>query len=96
MGNPDRTISADRRVIDVMRLANLGFAATQYYTDHVPSVGSIARLVVSATVRFPGLWVEIAKRDIASACRLLRLPPLSLLMCTEIPCRHLALGRILY
>ena len=80
--NPDRTVSLDRRIIAGMRRVNLGFPESQYYPARVPSLESLARLLVSMTVALPGLTIEMAKRDIASAFRLLRLhPSLSFLMC---------------
>ena len=84
--NPDRTAITDRRVIADMRRINVGFSVSQYYPVMVPSIESIARLLVSMTVTLPGFEIEMAKSDIASAFRLLRLrPSLSLLMCTELP-----------
>ena len=84
--NPDRTISADRRVIAGMRRINVGFNPEQYYPIRAPTVESIARLLVALTTLFPGWDIQMAKRDIASAFRLIRLhPSLSLLMCAELP-----------
>ena len=83
---PDRTISADRRVIADMRRANVGFESPQYYPARAPSIESITRLLVSMAATLPGFDVEMAKKDIASSSRLLRLnPALALLMCTELP-----------
>ena len=84
--NPDRTVSTGRRVISDMRRINVGFNTSQYYPVLVPSIESIARLLIAMTVGFPCFQIEMAKRDIASAFRLLRLHPApSLLMCTEFP-----------
>ena len=47
---------------------------------------SIARLLDTMAVSFPRIDIQMAKRDIGSAFRLLRLrPSWSLLMCTELP-----------
>ena len=84
--NPDRSISHDRRVIAGLRRVNVGFDISQFYPVRVPSVESIARLLASLTVLLPGFDIEMTKRDIASAFRLLRLhPALALVMCTELP-----------
>ena len=84
--NPDRSISHDRGAIADLRRVNVGFDISQFYPVRVPSVESIARLLVSLTVLLPGFEIEVAKRDIASAFRLLRLhPALALVMCTELP-----------
>lgn len=84
--NPGRAISTDRRVISDMRRINVGFSVTQYYTAREPAVESIAGILVSTTVSLPGLDIQMVKRDIATAIRLLRQhPALSLLMCAEIP-----------
>ena len=82
---PDRTVSTDRRAIADMRRINVGSEVSQYYPAKLPSIESIARLVVSLTVSLPGFEIEMTKRDFSSF-RLLRLrPSLSLLMCTELP-----------
>ena len=47
--NPDPTIGTDRRAIADMRRVNVGFSSTQYYPVRVPSVESIARLLVAMT-----------------------------------------------
>ena len=84
--NPDRTVRTDRRVIADMRRIDVGFAVSRYYPARVPPIESIARLLVSMTVTLPGFDIEMPKRVIASAFRLLRLRPASsLLMCTELP-----------
>ena len=87
--NPDRTISTDRRAIADMRRINPGFNPVHYYPVRVPTVASLARLLVSMTVSFPGIPVEMKKRGIPSAFRLLRIhPALSLVMRTGIPGKH--------
>ena len=92
--NPDHTVSLDRRIIAEMRRINLGFPESQYYPARVPSLESLARLLVTMTVALPGLTLEMTKRDIASAFRLLRLrPSLLLLMCTELPGMHFGCER---
>ena len=84
--NPDHTVSADRSAIADMRRVNVGFETPHYYNVRVPSVESIARVLVSLAVAYPGFQIEMAKRRIASAFRLLRAnPALSLLMCAELP-----------
>ena len=84
--NPGRTISTDRRAIADMRRIDVGLPSAQYYPVRGPSVEAISRLLVPATVSFPCLDVQMAKRDIASAFSLLRIhPALSLLMRTELP-----------
>ena len=92
--NPDRTISTDRRAISNMRRIAVGFPPTQYYPVRSPSIESIARLLVTMAVSFPGLDIQMAKRDIAAEFRLLRLhPALSLLMCAELPGGFLGYSR---
>ena len=87
--NPGRTQSTDRRIIADVRRINLGFPEYQYYPVRVPSVETLARLLAPMTVAFPGLIIEMAKRDIASSFRLLRLhPALALIMGTELPGAH--------
>ena len=65
--NPDRTISTDRRVIADMRRIKLGFNPSQYYPAMVPTVEELALLLFSMALSCPGIPVEMAKRDIASA-----------------------------
>ena len=73
--NPYRAVSTDRRVIADMRRLDLGFATAQYYPVRVPPIESISRLLVSMAVFQPVFDIEVGKRDIASALRLLRLRP---------------------
>ena len=69
-----------------MRRINVGFNVKQYYPIRAPTVESIARLLVALTTLLPGWDIQMTKRDIASAFRLIRLhPALSLLMCAELP-----------
>ena len=85
-GGSDRTVSSARRGIADMRRINVGFETSQYYPVRVPSIESIARLLIAMAVGFPCFQIEMTKEDIASAFRMLRLhPALSLLMCTELP-----------
>lgn len=63
--NHERTISANRRAIEDMRRVDVGFGAPRYYPVRVPSIESIARLLVSMAVDFPGFDVEMAKREIS-------------------------------
>ena len=88
--NPDRTISAGRRVIAYIRRTNIGFAPPHYYYPvRAPSLEAMGRLLVSATLSFPWMTVGGTMRDIASAFRLLRLrPSRSLVMRTELPGAH--------
>ena len=65
--NPDRAISRDRMVVADVRRGNLGFQSTPYYTVRVPSFESLSLLLASITSSFPGVQVEMAKRDIASS-----------------------------
>ena len=72
-----------------MRRVNLWLNQAQYYAGRVFTVESSARLLASATVSFPGIPVEMTKRDIASAIRLLRVhPALSLVMFTGLHLEH--------
>ena len=83
--NPDRTISTGRRAIADMRRIYLGINPAQYYPMRFTIVESLARLLVSMAVSFHGIPVQLTKRDIASAFRLLRIrPSLSLVMCDEL------------
>ena len=54
---PDRTTSCDRRIIDDMRRANLGFPDCQYCPVLVLALESMARLLVSMAETLLGLAI---------------------------------------
>ena len=87
--NPGRAISDCRRIIADVRRENIGLNPAQYFPARSPSIEDICRTLISLALLFHGMAVQMAKRDIASSCRLLRLrQSLSLLVYTELPGRH--------
>ena len=82
--NPDRTVSADRRIIEDFRRINIYFPTGQCYNVQVPTNADIVRMITQVQKKCPPLPVMLTKRDISSAFRLLKLrPSLSMLMFAE-------------
>ena len=72
---PDRSVAPDKRVVHDQRIIN----STTDKEWHPPAVQpkheQVARLVLSAKSRVPGLEVLLSKKDVAGAFRLLWLDP---------------------
>ena len=69
-----------------MRGINLRFDTGQYYPKSAPTAHEKARWVTRLEGTFPDIARSATRRAVASACRLLMLPPsMSLLMVTEFP-----------
>ena len=86
---PDRPISLGRGVISDIRRANLGFDPRRYHPVQVPSINEIAKTIIALSVKRPNQPIYIAKRDIDSAFRLLRIhPELCKMMAAELPAPH--------
>ena len=87
--NHDRSISSDRMAIADLRRANLRFSTAQYYKIAAPSVYDLARRIMSLAGMYPGFPLRVAKRDVASAFRLLRPhPALALAIVAGFPASH--------
>ena len=65
--NPDRTISADSRLISDLRRVNLGFAKSELYPVIVPMIYEIIEEILRLKRKNPGLEVVTCKRDVDSA-----------------------------
>ena len=73
--NPDRSISADKRVVHDQRRVNVGTDKTWHPPALQPTHEQIARRVLWHKARFPGVRVVIAKKDVSGAFRLLWVAP---------------------
>ena len=90
--NPDRSRSSDKRVISDLRRINLYFKNDSLYRAELPTVRDFARRIVALKRKFSLSDVVMAKRDIKSAFRLIRIHPhLSRVMVTEFSGHHFGL-----
>ena len=90
--NADRIVSQDRRIIADTRRVNHVFDPRQYYIAMAPTMTGVARTIIALVRKRPRIQIVMAKRDIASALRLLRVyPALAQLMVTELPGRRVGL-----
>ena len=90
--NPDRSWSSEKRVIADLRRINLYFDNQELYLVELPTVKDFARGIISLKRKSPLSDVALAKRDIKSAFRLIRIhPQLSRVMVTEFGGRHFGL-----
>ena len=72
---PDRTISADKRVVHDQRTVNCGTSKFWHPPALQPSHSQVARRILWAKHRCPGLPVLMAKKDISGTFRLLWVDP---------------------
>ena len=72
---PDRTISAEKRVVHDQRTVNAGTSKFWHPPALQPLHAQIARRILWCKVRAPGLPVLMSKKDIAGAFRLLWVAP---------------------
>ena len=72
---PDRTISAEKRVVHDQRTVNAGTSKFWHPPALQPLHSQIARRILWCKVRAPGLPVLMSKKDIAGAFRLLWVTP---------------------
>ena len=90
--NPDRSRSTEKRDIADLRRINLYFDTADVYPVEIPTVEELARRIIALKRKFPQTNVLLAKRDIKSALRLIRLrPQLSRVMVTEFSGHHFGL-----
>ena len=73
--NPDRTISAKVRIISDLRRINLSLKKTEVFPVMTPSIEKICTKITLLKRLFPEVEIEMAKRDIARAFKLIPVPP---------------------
>ena len=82
--NPDRTISADTRLISDLRRANLGFGKAEMYPVIAPMIYEIIEEVLKLKRKNPGLEVVTCKRGVDAAfTRIYITPDMIRLITTE-------------
>ena len=82
--NPDRSWSSAKRAIADLGRTNLYFDNQELYPVELPTVKDFAKRIISLKRKFPLSDVVLAKRDIKSAFRLIRIhPQLSRVVVTE-------------
>ena len=73
--NPDRKISAKVRIISDLGRVNLSHGKTEVFPVTTPTIEEICTRITSLQRLFPDVKIEMAKRDIARAFKLIPVHP---------------------